>query len=804
MGKDIQLILKYNIAARRLAKIDFDENDDCMVLFEESKKNFGVPIECQMLKFKRDGYTIRIVPGWPIKFYEMKSQSVIVLESTEDNIDLLIEEETGNTHQNKERLLKKERNQKELKRKTTLMTIAEEDEGGHGNATRNKLNFIKSTKEEMMKRIIAAVKKGEGEFSALIKEGDNFFDICNDDGWYIIHYAINFHNKLAVKHMIESCVNMDVETKEGITPLMLCVSKKEAELLKILVESGLCNINKLAKKGTVLHYAIELNNKQFINYLLSKGANPFIEDNNGQKAIDMLQDEELKQRILKSKEDETTLKSLKQKPDTVRGSVYKTGHFFRNLKKRYLVMDTNQRTLVRYKCKEDVPHKPVEVIPLNAIKSVTEVKSKMFLQSGFHYFEISCGAKLMFATGHPELTQLWVSCLRRGIDYSVKLEASLRKNDGLKDKVESNEEPAAEVDLDGEARQRGSLQAKVMVEKRVLPPKPKINLGSFEILKFLGRGSFGRVYKVRLKSNGKIYAMKVLNKELLYVKKQIKYAQSEANILKNANHPFILSLHFAFQTPNNLYMVIDYCSGGDLSILIAQHTNFEEAQVKFYTAELILAMENLHSMGVLYRDLKPENILLDLEGHIKLADFGLSKENIGKNDVAKSFCGSHIYLSPEMVSMKGFTQASDNYGIGLCIYEMMFGQLPFYNEDIDKLHALIKKEELRFPSDIEASAQMVDLISRLLTKNPKERLGSRSKDEIKSHPFFAGINWEDVLRKKLKPPFVEEEEEDVDVRRRLKLNDKDYTEQNKGMFRVPDFTFVRDTEISSNGAVANH
>ena len=138
--------------------------------------------------------------------------------------------------------------------------------------------------------------------------------------------------------------------------------------------------------------------------------------------------------------------------------------------------------------------------------------------------------------------------------------------------------------------------------------------------------------------------MKVQPKDILFRKKQIKYAKTEAHILENSNHPFILSQYFSFQTPHHLYMIIDYCSGGDLSLLLAQHLTFTEEQAKFYISELILAIESLHNMGVLYRDLKPENIQLDKDGHIKQADFGQAREGLEKTDVARSFCGSPLSL----------------------------------------------------------------------------------------------------------------------------------------------------------------
>lgn len=242
-------------------------------------------------------------------------------------------------------------------------------------------------------------------------------------------------------------------------------------------------------------------------------------------------------------------------------------------------------------------------------------------------------------------------------------------------------------------------------------------------------------------------------------------------------------------------MIIDYCSGGDLSLLLAQLNNFNEQQARFYIAELLLSIENLHQMDVVYRDLKPENILLDEEGHIKLADFGLSRENIKVGEVAKSFCGSPIYLSPEVAKNEGFTHASDIYGIGLVLYEMLFGTPPFYTEEIPKLYAKIKKMPLTFPNEPEASDQAKDLLIKMLMKDPKERIGANDKQEIKDHPFFAGINWKDVEMRKLPPPFVDEDDESHNHRKRLRINDKDYTKDNYSMMRISAFDFVRDEEI---------
>ena len=162
--------------------------------------------------------------------------------------------------------------------------------------------------------------------------------------------------------------------------------------------------------------------------------------------------------------------------------------------------------------------------------------------------------------------------------------------------------------------------------------------------------------------------MKVLNKKYLFERKQLRYAISECNILKQMDHPFILKLHYSFQTPRYLYFILDYCSKGDLAMHLEQRHVFSENESKFFIAELILAIEYLHSKDIIYRDLKPANILISQDGHIKLADFGLAKEGINRSKNALSFCGSPAYLAPEMVVRKKVGKATDIYGIGIYIY----------------------------------------------------------------------------------------------------------------------------------------
>ena len=274
-----------------------------------------------------------------------------------------------------------------------------------------------------------------------------------------------------------------------------------------------------------------------------------------------------------------------------------------------------------------------------------------------------------------------------------------------------------------------------------------INFKSFTILDEVGSGSFGKVYKVIKNDTKQVFALKQLNKEYLIKQKQLKYAIGECKILAYLNHPFIIKMNYAFQTPKNLYMVLDYCPNGDLMTHLGERNRFPEVVSRFYIAEIILAIEYLHSLDIVYRDLKPENILLDRAGHVRLADFGLAKENVNPLNPAMSFCGSPAYLAPELLSKKGSEKSADVYGIGAILYELLSGMPPFYSDNIKELFRNIKRGMLQFPKIIKSEAQ--DLMRLLMNKDPKKR---PKLSAVKTHVFFKDINWEDLEMKVTKPP----------------------------------------------------
>jgi len=299
------------------------------------------------------------------------------------------------------------------------------------------------------------------------------------------------------------------------------------------------------------------------------------------------------------------------------------------------------------------------------------------------------------------------------------------------------------------------------VEKKHYGPE------DFEILKLIGKGTFGQVFQVRKRDTRRIYAMKVLSKKVIVQKKEVAHTLGERNILVRtamADSAFIVGLKFSFQTPSDLYFVTDYMSGGELFWHLQREGRFQEGRAKFYIAELILALQHLHEHNIVYRDLKPENILLDANGHIALCDFGLSKANLTENATTNTFCGTTEYLAPEvLLDEHGYTKMVDFWSLGVLVFEMCCGWSPFYAEDTQQMYKNIAFGKVRFPRDA-LSTEGRNFVKGLLNRNPKHRLGAtRDAEELKAHPFFADIDWEALGKKNVVPPFKPKLKGELDV-----------------------------------------
>ncbi|CAH8841733.1 unnamed protein product [Trichobilharzia szidati] len=247
--------------------------------------------------------------------------------------------------------------------------------------------------------------------------------------------------------------------------------------------------------------------------------------------------------------------------------------------------------------------------------------------------------------------------------------------------------------------------------------------------------------------------MKVLKKARLVCNEKDKaHTVSERNILEILQHPFLVKLHYAFQNHSNLYIVLEYCHGGELFNYLEREGALLENAACFYASEIVLAIGHLHSLGIIYRDLKSENVLLDRQGHVKLTDFGLSKEGVCTTN---TFCGTIEYMAPEIIRCEGHGKAVDWWSLGTLIFDMLSGAPPFSQEESREAttHKILTAP-LRFPPSF--SSEVISLIRGLLRRDPNERLGSKEDvEEIKRHKFFKRheINWSDVYHRRLKPPF---------------------------------------------------
>ncbi|KAF7731754.1 camp-dependent protein kinase catalytic subunit [Apophysomyces ossiformis] len=286
--------------------------------------------------------------------------------------------------------------------------------------------------------------------------------------------------------------------------------------------------------------------------------------------------------------------------------------------------------------------------------------------------------------------------------------------------------------------------------------RPKLRLADFHMLRTLGTGSFGRVHLVQSRVNARYYAIKVLKKSEVIRLKQVEHTNNEKHILESVAHPFLVNMWGTFQDSVNLYMVMDYVPGGELFSVLRRSHRFPDHVAKFYAAEVILAIEYLHSKDMIYRDLKPENLLLDAQGHIKITDFGFAKH---VPDVTWTLCGTPDYLAlsnlaPEIIQSKAYGKAVDWWSLGVLIYEMLAGCPPFYDDDHMKLYEKILEGKIRWPQYFDVQAK--DLLKRLLARDLTKRYGNLKggSEDIKRHPWFHGVDFTRILTRRIRAPYV--------------------------------------------------
>ncbi|XP_031348614.1 serine/threonine-protein kinase N isoform X3 [Photinus pyralis] len=281
-------------------------------------------------------------------------------------------------------------------------------------------------------------------------------------------------------------------------------------------------------------------------------------------------------------------------------------------------------------------------------------------------------------------------------------------------------------------------------------------MDNFKLISVLGRGHFGKVILTQYRNTNEYFAIKALKKGDIIARDEVESLLSEKRIFEVANsirHPFLVNLFACFQTEAHVCFVMEYAAGGDLMMHIHSDV-FNEPRAVFYAACVVLGLQFLHENRIIYRDLKLDNLLLDTEGYVKIADFGLCKEGMGFGDRTGTFCGTPEFLAPEVLTETSYTRAVDWWGLGVLIFEMLVGESPFPGDDEEEVFDSIVNDEVRYPRFL--SLESIAIMRRLLRKNPERRLGSSERDaeDVKKQAFFRNIQWEDLLLRRVKPPFV--------------------------------------------------
>ena len=311
--------------------------------------------------------------------------------------------------------------------------------------------------------------------------------------------------------------------------------------------------------------------------------------------------------------------------------------------------------------------------------------------------------------------------------------------------------------------------------------REKQTIRDYESITIIGRGAFGEVHVCRHKTTGEIVAIKKIKKEVLFTKNQVIHVRNEQLFMSKVKSPWIVELKASFQDDEYLYLVMEFLPGGDLMNLLIKKDILTEDEARFYIAELILSIESIHKLDCIHRDIKPDNILIDKNGHIKLSDFGLAKiseklfennnnnltgcrngKEIYRHEKNYSCVGTAYYVAPEVLIKKGYGPEVDWWSVGVIFFEMLVGYAPFCSKETSEVcHKILNwKKYLKIPSKIKISREAEDLISKLIN-NPNKRLGLNGAEEIKSHPFFRGLDWDNILNSKA--PFIPEIKNEYDT-----------------------------------------
>lgn len=568
--------------------------------------------------------------------------------------------------------------------------------------------------------------------------------------WTCFHYVCFLGLPEFLRLLLPLQIDINAQTKDGWTALMLATYQNHSECVRLLLGISELEVNLATSRGSALHVAVQRGSIDLCVALVAAGASSDVLDSKGRKPIHLPCRPELRPYLIGR---------WLSSPLDYAGIVQYPVALIRL--KAYLVLSASEGTLSRYdnKAAYEAGEPAACSFALSALLDIHSCKSRYGFKYGFTLLLLS--GKTHFYTKTQDELEAWVKQIKALI---VPLQS--RTNIvAVRDSIISNI---------ADFRATVALESLRAPEPDAYFPGPSITFSDLQIVEELGSGAFGRVYKVRLKSNPHlVFALKLLRKTAVKRQGQVPYVLQELQLLQSLTHPFVVRLFQAIQTPRSLGFLLELCPNGDLAGLIAAKEKLTEEIACFYAAELLLALEYIHSRNVVYRDLKPENILLDQKGHIRLTDFGIAKPVLSAFEVTKTFCGSPAYLAPETAARTGSTQAADIYGLGVVIYEMLIGSPPFFSYNPSELMEQILHRPVEFPEELSLEAS--DLLRKLLARQPEQR---PTASALRSHSFFRHIDWSVLLHKGIQPPDIglkPSEDEGREPLYPLTSIDKDYS-----------------------------
>ena len=555
------------------------------------------------------------------------------------------------------------------------------------------------------------------EARSVIEEG-------NQLQWTCFHYVCFLGLPEFLRSLLPLQIGVNKQTKDGWTALMLAVYQNHSECVRLLLGITELDVNLATSRGSALHIAVQRGSVDLCMALVAAGASSEVTDAKGRTPISLPCRAEIRPYLIGR---------WQSNPRDYAGVVQYPVALIRL--KVYLVLSATEGTLARYENKAayEAGKPAASSVTLSNVLDVHNCKSIYGFRYGFTVLLPS--GKNHYYSKTQEEAETWVKHLKAAI-----IPTQSRTNI-----VAVRESVILQV---------VNYRATVALESLRVPgqeayiPCRYLTFSDLQILEELGSGSFGRVYKARLRSKPQFcFALKLLRKTTVKRQGQVPYVLQELLLLQSLSHPFVVRLFHAIQTPRSIGFVLELCSNGDLAGLIASKERLKEEMACFYAAELVLALEYIHSRNIVYRDLKPENILLDREGHIRLTDFGIAKPVHSVSEVTTTFCGSPAYLAPETVARLGSTQAADIYGLGVVIYEMLTGTPPFFSYNPSELMEQILHRPVEFSEELSLEAS--DLLRKLLARQPEQR---PTASTLRYHPFFREIDWNLLLHKGIQPP----------------------------------------------------